>query len=89
MVFIKCPLSETDPFRTRVSDIEGVIEALHKFRFAGNAAAHDLDPLNREDAEVAIGIIEDLLNFLDELDYKASQVRSASNRGSTKSRLVQ
>jgi Domain of unknown function (DUF4145) len=87
LVFIKCPLSETDPFRTRVSDIEGVIEALHKFRFAGNAAAHDLDPLNREDAEVAIGIIEDLLNFL--VDYKASQVRSASNRGSTKSRLVQ
>lgn len=65
-----------------------LIQALHNFRFAGNAAAHDLDPLSREDAEMAIGIVEDLLNFLYDLDYKASQVRVASNKGVPKSGLV-
>jgi hypothetical protein len=65
-----------------------VIEALHNFRFSGNAAAHDLDPLKPDDAQVAIEIIEDLLNFLYQLDYKASQVRAASNKGVRKSGLV-
>jgi hypothetical protein len=65
-----------------------VIEALHNFRFAGNAAAHELDPLSREDAEMAIGIIEDLLNFLYDLDYKASQLCMAANKRVSKSGLV-
>jgi Domain of unknown function (DUF4145) len=65
-----------------------VIEALHNFRFAGNNAAHDLDALSHDDAAMAIGIIEDLLNFLYDLDYKASQMRVASNRGAPKSGVV-
>ena len=65
-----------------------VIQALHNFRITGNNAAHELDPLSREDAEMAIGIIEDLLNFLYDLDYKASQLRVAANKTVPKSGLV-
>jgi hypothetical protein len=57
-----------------------VIEALHEFRFAGNAAAHELQALTRDDARKAIEVMEDLLSFLYDLDYKASQIRSASKR---------
>jgi hypothetical protein len=65
-----------------------VIQALHSFRFAGNSAAHDLEPMSLEDAGKAIDVIEDLLNFLYDLDYKASQIRIASNKGVPKSGLV-
>ena len=65
-----------------------VIEALHSFRFAGNAAVHDLDPLSCEKADEAIAIVEDLLNFLYDTDYKASQVRTGSNKQIPKSGLV-
>jgi hypothetical protein len=57
-----------------------IIQALHDFRFAGNEAAHRLDALNTDDARLAIEIMEDLLNFLYELDYKALKVRSRSGR---------
>ena len=62
-----------------------VIEALHTFRFAGNDAAHRLEALTRDDAKKAIGVMEDLLNFLYDLDYKASQVRNASKRAAFRS----
>ena len=65
-----------------------LIQALHSFRFAGNSAAHDLEPMSLEDAEKAIEVIEALLNFLYDLDYKASQIRIASNKGVPKSGLV-
>jgi hypothetical protein len=65
-----------------------LIQALHSFRFAGNSAAHDLAPMSLEDAEKAIDVIEDLLNFLYDLDYKASQIRIASSKGVPKSGLV-
>ena len=53
-----------------------LIEALHAFRFAGNDAAHRLQPLAKDEAKSAIAIMEDLLNFFYDLDYKASRVRS-------------
>ena len=61
---------------------ESLIQALHAFRFAGNAAAHELEALSREDARTAIVVIEDLLNFLYELDYKASLMKYAGGKAS-------
>jgi len=55
-----------------------IIETLHALRFAGNDAAHELEALSREDAGLAIEIVEDLLNYLYDLDYKATQIRSRS-----------
>lgn len=55
-----------------------IIEALHAFRFAGNTAVHDLEALTRDDARASIEVMEDLLTFLYDLDYKALQVRTAS-----------
>jgi len=52
-----------------------LIDALHAFRWAGNYAAHENDPLSREEARLATEVIEDLLNFLYDLDYKASQMK--------------
>jgi len=62
-----------------------LIEALHAFRFAGNDAAHRLEALTRDDAEIAIEVMEDLLNVLYDLDYKASAMRSGSKRAAFKS----
>jgi len=52
-----------------------IVESLHSFRFMGNVAAHELQAPNREDLKLAIEVIEDLLNFLYELDYKAQQLK--------------
>ena len=63
---------------------ESLLQALHAFRFAGNAAAHELEALSQEDARTAIAVMEDLLNFLYELDYKASLMRYAEGRPAPK-----
>lgn len=51
-----------------------IVESLHSFRFMGNDAAHELQAPRREDLRLAIEVIEDLLNFLYELDYKARRL---------------
>ncbi|MDA2933569.1 DUF4145 domain-containing protein [Acidobacteria bacterium AH-259-D05] len=53
---------------------ENIVKNLHSFRFMGNDAVHDLTSPKREDLRLAIEISEDLLNFLYELDYKASRL---------------
>jgi Domain of unknown function (DUF4145) len=63
---------------------ESLLQALHAFRFAGNAAAHELEALSQDDARTAIAVMEDLLNFLYELDYKASLMRYAEGRPAPK-----
>ena len=65
-----------------------VIEALHTFRVAGNDAAHELQPPSSEEMAKKIEIVEDLLNALYLLDYKASQVRIATSKGVRKSSAV-
>jgi hypothetical protein len=62
-----------------------LIEALHDFRLAGNDAVHELQALTRDDARASIEVMEDLLNFLYDLDYKASQIRNSSKRAAFKS----
>jgi len=57
-----------------------IIEALHAFRCAGNDAAHRLEAPTRESVRLAIEVVEDVLNFLYELDYKAGEARSISKR---------
>lgn len=49
-----------------------VVANLHSFRFMGNVALHELAAPKKSDLKVAIEVSEDLLNFLYELDYKAS-----------------
>jgi hypothetical protein len=53
-----------------------IIEGLHGVRITGNSAAHELEALSRAEAALAFEVIEDLLNFFYELDYKASRVRN-------------
>ena len=55
-----------------------LIDSLHGFRFAGNDAAHDLAAMYPADASYAINIMEDLLNFLYDFDYKASGMKNAA-----------
>ena len=80
-------------FERRIDDLirflpsVNVIEALHELRIAGNGAAHHrpLDALTSDEAREAIAIMEDLLNFLYELDYKALKMSRASKRAALKS----
>jgi len=55
-----------------------IVENIHSFRFMGNTAVHDLTPPTEGSLRLAIEIIEDLLNFLYELDYKARRLTLAS-----------
>jgi hypothetical protein len=59
-----------------------ILEALHSVRITGNFAAHRLEPLSRNDAAVAIEVVEDLLSLFYDLDYKASRVRNPMRGGS-------
>jgi hypothetical protein len=71
---------------------QNIIEALDRMRELGNDAVHRLEALNQDDAKLAIELVEDLLNFLFELDYKASQVRNTYRKAglsSTKAGSVQ
>ncbi len=54
---------------------KNIIRNLDHFRFMGNEAVHELAAPKPAELALAIGVIEDLLNFLYELDYKASQLR--------------
>jgi len=47
-----------------------IIENLHGFRFMGNTAVHELRAPNADDLHLAIEIVEDILNYLYDLDYK-------------------
>lgn len=51
---------------------KNIVTNLHELRFMGNQAAHELNAPQKEELQLAIQICEDLLNYLYELDYKAS-----------------
>jgi hypothetical protein len=57
-----------------------LIDSLHGFRFTGNDAAHDLAAMYPSEASEAIEVMEDLLDFLYDFDYKASQIKNAARR---------
>jgi hypothetical protein len=50
---------------------KNIVDSIHKFRFIGNEATHELQAPTELELRRAIEVIEDLLNFLYELDYKA------------------
>jgi uncharacterized protein DUF4145 len=60
---------------------KNIIRNLHHFRFMGNDAVHELTAPKPTEVALAIGVIEDLLNFFYELDYKASQLREMRRAG--------
>lgn len=53
---------------------------LHGIRFMGNAAAHELDSLSREEILIALEIVEDLMNYTYDLDYKSSRILDIMNQ---------
>ena len=53
---------------------KNIVESLHHFRFIGNEAVHQLTAPSIDDLRSAIEVMEDLLNFLYDLDYKASNL---------------
>ena len=61
---------------------KNIVTGLHGFRFIGNTALHRLNPPKKDDLRLAIEVSEDILNFLYELDYKASRLRKAGERKS-------
>ena len=49
----------------------GIVKNLHGLRFLGNRALHELETPNKSDLELALTVIEDILNIVYDLDYKA------------------
>jgi hypothetical protein len=56
-----------------------IVHNLHRFRFMGNDAVHELSTPKTDDLIIAIEVSEDLLNFLYELDYKTSRLPKPKN----------
>lgn len=57
-----------------------IVTGLHDLRFMGNEAAHELSAPSQEELQLALEVCEDLLNFLYELDYKASYLSQVRKR---------
>jgi len=53
---------------------DNIVDSLHSFRLMGNDAAHQLKPPSRHNIRLAIEVMEDLLNFLYDLEYKAGRL---------------
>ncbi len=52
----------------------GIVRNLHSFRFLGNKALHRLAEPTRDDLGLALRVIEDLLNVIYDLDYRAQRL---------------
>jgi hypothetical protein len=59
---------------------ENIVNHLHSFRFIGNEAVHDLEAPSQYALKQCIEVIEDLLNFLYDLEYKAGRVARGVKR---------
>jgi hypothetical protein len=62
-----------------------IVTNLHNFRFIGNTAIHELTPPENDTLRLAIEIVEDLLNFIYELDYKARGLAESGKSSPRKS----
>lgn len=56
-----------------------IVKNLHSFRFIGNKALHELAAPSDFELGLAIDVIEDILNFLYDLDYKAKMLTNVRN----------
>jgi hypothetical protein len=54
-----------------------IVDALHHFRFTGNEALHKLKAPKAESVKLAIEVMEDLLNYLYEMEYKVVRLTKA------------
>ncbi len=72
--------------KTRINDLIkfvpnlNVIQALIDFVDARNDAAHRLDARGRDEVKLAINVMEELLSFLYNLDYKALLVKAGPGK---------
>jgi hypothetical protein len=57
-----------------------IVDNLHSFRFMGNDAAHELNPPNNNELKIAIEVVEDLLNFIYDLEYKTEELLNKSKK---------
>jgi hypothetical protein len=67
---------------------KNIIRNLHHFRFMGNEAVHELAAPKPAELALAISVIEDLLSFFYELDYKASQLREMRRANKKKPKIL-
>lgn len=61
-----------------------IVDSLYSFKFIGDDAAHRLEAPSQQELKLAIDVMEDLLNFLYEMEYKlASKAQELGNKRST------
>ena len=53
---------------------QNIEESLHHYRFIGNEAVHQLTAPSMDELRSTIEVMEDLLNFIYDLDYKAANL---------------
>lgn len=58
----------------------GIVGHLHGFRFLGNRALHELDAPSKEDLDLALSVVEDVLNVVYDLNYRAERLFKAASR---------
>lgn len=63
---------------------EEIVRNLHGFRFIGNDAVHKLVFPSEVELTLAIEVVEDIMNFLYALDYKASMLEQLKGKGTRK-----
>jgi hypothetical protein len=62
---------------------KNIVENLHHFRITGNQALHDGETPDEETTRLAVEVMEDLLNYFYELEYKSSMLKSDKRTGGT------
>jgi hypothetical protein len=79
---LEAKLRKLEEYRLLPSNI---VESLYSFKFMGDDAAHRLDATSKEELKLAIDVMEDLLNFLYDMEYKlASKAQKLSDKWPTK-----
>jgi hypothetical protein len=63
---------------------EDIVKNLHGFRFIGNDAVHKLSFPSEFELGLAIEVVEDILNFLYALNYKASMLEQLKGKETRK-----
>lgn len=61
----------------------GIVKNLHGLRFLGNQALHKLEVPTKADLELAMTVLEDILNVVYDLNYKSEQMYQRATRSKT------
>ncbi|HYP29612.1 MAG TPA: DUF4145 domain-containing protein [Blastocatellia bacterium] len=57
-----------------------IVKNLHGLRFLGNQAVHELEAPSKYDLELALTVIEDILNVVYDLDYRTQMLYEMATR---------